>query len=167
MEDEREVERLGLERRVAPVLADEREEVLRRAVRGVGVAHHERAPEVVVGLGLVGVGGDRGETRDQFHGLAEVRLDVEKVGRGVVCVGGKDGARDGVHDVLAWRTHDRVLLEALGQAAVLRENRLPLLEALARGELAEKEQVCGLLEAEAALLLAVAHEVLHVDAAVV
>ena len=166
VEDEREVERLGLQARTLAVLADEGEDVLGRTLQGVRIAEHEGMAEVVVGLRLVGVGDHRREAGDELHGLAQVRLDVEEVGRRVVGVGRQDRAGKGVHEILARRADERVLLEAVRQAAVFREEGLPFSELAPGGQFAEQEQVRAFLEAETLLGLAVLHEVHHVDAPV-
>ena len=166
VEDEREVERLRLELGVLAVLADEAEQVLRRSFFGIGVTQHEGVAQVVVGLRAVRVGGDRRERGDQPHGLAEVRLEVEGVGVLVVGVGGQHRARDGVHQVLAGGADDGLLLEAVGQAAILGEDLLPVGKLLLGREPAEQEQVGAFLEAEPVVLLAAAHQVHHVEASV-
>ena len=163
VQDERQVKRLRLEARALAILADEREEVLGRALERVRIAQHQRVPEMVVGLRLVGVGGHGRESGDELDGLAEVRLDVQQVRRRVVGVGTKHRAGEGVHEVLARRTDDRVLLESVGKPAVFGKQRLPFRQV---GEFPEKKQVGALLEPEALFGLAVPHEIADVDAAV-
>ena len=169
VQDQRQVQRLRLEPGVAPALAREHEDVLGGRLRRVGVADHQRAAVVVVGLRLVGVGGDGRNRADEVNGLREAGLERQVVGRGagVIGVGEEHRAGERIHEVLRRVLHDRVLLEAVGELAVGADAVLPVDELTRRRQLAEEEQVRGLLVAEPVLAAVGLHDVAHVDAAVV
>ena len=134
VEYEREVERLGLELRVLPVLAHEHQQRFGRRLRWVGVANHQRPAVMVVGLRLVCVGDDRRNGADEVHRLFKALVERQVVGRplGVERIREKYGAGEGVHDVLRRVLHDRVFLESVGKLPVLADALLPVDE-LPRG----------------------------------
>ena len=169
VKDEREVERLRLQPRVAAILADHRQEVLRRGLPGIGVAEEERRAVVVVRLRLEGVGRNRRDGADEVDGLLQALLDGEVVGisLGIERVGEQDGARDGVHEVLRRVMHDRVFLEPVRKLAVGAEHVLPLDQLPRVGKFAEEQQVGRLLVAEAVFAPVGGDDVLDVDAAIV
>ena len=169
VKDERKVERLRLQPRVAAVLADHRQEVLRRGLPGVRVTEEERRAVVVVRLRLEGVGRDRRDGANEIDGLLQTLLDGEVVGipLGIERVCEKDGARDGVHEVLRRVVHDGVFLEPVRKLAVGAEHVLPLDQLPHVGKPSEEQQIGRLLVAEAVLALVGPHDVPHIDAAIV
>ena len=169
VQNQREVERFGLEMGVAAVFAGKEKYVLGGRLLGVGVSYHQRFTAVVVGLGLVRVSGDRWHGADHLDRLLKALLDGEVVGVAVIVerIGEKNRPRDRVHDVLGRIAKDRILLEAIGKLAVLADPVLPV-HKLARGrQLAEKQQVRGLFVAEAVFAAVGGHDILHADAAIV
>ena len=127
---------------------------------------------MIVGLRLVAVGRDRRHGADQRDRALQALLDRQIVHRlvlGLVLERHREenGARDAVHDVHRRMTQDRVLLETVRQLAVRAELVLPVHQLLRRRQLAEHQEVGGLLVAVAVLLAVRRDEVLDADSTIV
>ena len=172
MKNERQIESLGLKLRVAPVLADKGEKVLRARLLGIGVADHERAAHVIMHLRLIRVCGDRRHDADYGDGSLKAFLD-RKIVEGVLFGnilerhGEENRAGDGVHDIGRRMAQNRVFLESVGKFAVHAEFRLPIDEFARRGKFAEHQKIRALLVTVAVLLAVGGDEILHAYAAIV
>ena len=121
----------------------------------------------IVPLGLIGVGRDEREARDELDRLAREIFHGGVVRVVVIGIEIHDAAAELVHDVVARVAQDVVLLKALGQIARLLEQEVELLQLIARGQMADEQQIGDLLIAEGAGLLVGGDDVLHADAAVI
>ena len=166
VENEREVERLRLQRRVGAGLADEQQQVLGGGLFRIRIANHQGMAAMVVRLGLIGVRRDGRESRDQLHRLPQIGLEVEEIGGRVVGIGSQHGAGDGVHQILARTANDGILLEAFRQSPMLGQNGAPFVELRPRGQDAEQQQIGRLLVAKALLRRTSRDQIVHVDATV-
>ena len=120
----------------------------------------------LVEVRLVGVDGEHRHLGDEVQALAQHVACRGVVGARVERVQAEHPAHHRVHDVAARHPQDPVVDERARHLAHLREVRVELVELRRGGQLAEKEEVRGLLEAVLALGDEAVDEVLDLDAAV-
>ena len=160
------VQGLGLQARVFAVGAHQVQQVLGGVQVLARVVDEQALPVEVVPLGHVAVGGHRGHAGDQLDGLAQHVAQAHVVRVGVVGVHDQDAAGQLVHHVVAGRLEDHVLGEAVGQRPAFAHQGGELLQLPGGGQVAEQQQVAGLLETRTVLLLQAGDQVGDVDAAV-
>ena len=117
--------------------------------------------------GVVAVNRNHREDANQHQALAHDVLDRDIVGAAVVGGEHQDALGEGDHDVPGGGLHDDVAGEVAGEGPAGGEGTGELPELFPVRELAEKQQVGGLLKAEAVFGGEAADEVLDIDAAVV
>ena len=147
VEHQAQVQDMGLQRRVAGVGPQQREEIFRRGklrLRCVDI----QALALFIGIGLVAVHRQQRRDGQQVDALAH-HVGQRDVVRGAVVAGhGQDTAGKRVHHVLAGRLHDHVPHKVGRQRAVHTELAVEIGQLLSVRQLAEHQQKRRFLKAE-------------------
>ena len=146
--------------------AEHTKEVLRGADIVVRTVEVKASAVVVCAVVSVGMRRDDGELCDYLDALTEHILKACVIGVFVVGIERKHAGRHLVHYRARGRFHKDVLRKSRGELAVVREERVEIVELLFVGELAEEEKVNYLLEAVAVFLSVAVDELGHIEAAV-
>ena len=166
VEDERRVERTGLQLGILLVGAQEVQDVLRHRQLRIGDVQVEVMP-LPRAVGLVAVDGQLRRVRNQLQTLAQGVRQADVIGGVIVAVERQNGAGERVHHVAGRDLHDDVAHEAARQAAVIVQQTAELLELCRGRQFAEEQQVNRLLKAEALVPERAIHQLAHVVPAVV
>ena len=147
VEDEGDVQGLGLQLGVGHVVAEHPQDILRGGQAGVRPVDVHAVVVLIVVVGVVGVHRQHGKLRDQPDtlpdGVAQAAVDL------VVVVGqGEHAPGHGVHDVPGGGLHDHVPGEVGGQGPAVGQDGGELRQLLRGGHLAEDQQVGDFLKAE-------------------
>ena len=165
VEDQGHVQGPGLQLRVAAVLPQHPQEVLRRGQIRLGHMDEETLP-LAESPGLIGVNGQHGHIAHQLQALAQHILQPDVVGLVVIAEQRQNAPLHGVHQVPGRRLHDDVPEEIGGQRPVGGQLFAEIFQLGGGGQLAEEQEVGRLLEGKTT-----PHRALHqfpaVDAPVV
>ena len=147
LQDEQQVERAGIKRRVV-VAQQHVQEVLGQRIVLFRVTDVERAALCLVAQHVVGIGNDGGELRSQLYALAHQVVARNVIGRRVVGVEFKHAAGQYVHDVTAFQFDNAH--HGLGhERHVLHQKAAKFLQLFGIGQIAREQQVGHLFKAEA------------------
>ena len=140
------------------------EDVLCRALAGLGQVEEHALLVVIAALHLVGVHHHGGHTGDEVDALVQDVLKAQILGVLVVGIQAQHAALHLVHHVGRGGVHG--IHEAVGQGPVLGQQLTELVQLALVGQTAEQQQPDDLFEDEAVVAVGLLHDLLDVDAPV-
>ena len=152
---------------VVCVRPDHTQEILRSGQLGHGEMDVQRVAMEIMALHSVGIGNDRREAADELDRLQKQVLDGGAVRIRIVGIQAQHAARQLVHHVAAGVTHDHALGKAVRQLARLTHDAVEAGKLILRGQIAHKQQIRYLLEAESAGLAVRLDNIVQLDAAII
>ena len=140
------------------------EDVLRRALAGLGQMEEHALLIVIAALHLVGVDHHGGHACNEVDALVQDVLQAQVLGVLIVGIQTQHTTLQLVHHVGRRRVHG--VHEAIGQCAVLGQQRTEIVQLGLGGQTAEQQQPDDLLKDEAVVAVGFFHDLLDVDTAV-
>ena len=166
VKDQRHIQYPGLQRRIAAVLPEHHQEILRGGLSGVRLMD-EQAAALGILVGLVGIDGQHRHIGDQLQALTQYVGQADVVGLIVIAVQGQNFPLQRVHQILGRRLQHHILKEVLGQRPPASQRMGEVLQLFPGGQLTEQKQVSRLLKPIAPMHGRALDQLPHVDAPVI